>query len=115
MTSRLNELLLPTFRTAPGAICQRVPASVSRREFEIAPLLAPITPLPPTYTVAPLLATNWLPLPPSPRKTPATLHHTEPEPVTSARLLLVVALEPMMPLLFATSPPLLTTSRLNAP
>src|SRR5882724_1401831 len=109
MTSRLNELLLPTFRTAPGAICQRVPASVSRMEFEIALLLTPITPLPPTYTVAPLLATNWLPFPPSPSTKFTTLLQADPAPVTSARLLLLVAPEPMMPLLFATSPPLLTT------
>src|SRR6267142_6847670 len=74
----------------------------------------------PTYptvfrTTPPLLTTNWLPALPKPSTRSFALLQSEPEPVTTATLLLPVATRPTSPTLACTTPPLLTVNWLAAP
>src|SRR5678815_4848734 len=60
---------------------------------------------------APFSITTRLPTPKLPMRRSSALLHTDPAPVTCTELLLL-ALAPMLPKPFSTTPPLLTTNRL---
>src|SRR6185369_2778564 len=66
-------------------------------------------------TTPPLLTTNWLPALPKPSTSSSALPQSDPAPVTTATLLLLVGMRPTSPVLACTTPPLLTVNRLAAP